>query len=372
MNRYLKSYQVVMRSIGPVFIGSGREISKKEYIFLNRNQVGMIDAWKMYDAMKRRKKEAVFEEYILGSNNINLNFWLKKQGIEIKEIKPFVKYTLDCGDAIIEKGSNRLQVMECIKDAYGNPYIPGSSLKGMFRTVLLGADILKNPQKYQNEKQNLKRNVDLDRSNRNSYLKRDTRKVEEIAYRILNKNEKKTDDAVNDVLQGLIISDSEPLRIDSLVLCQKIDLHTDGMERNLPILRECIKPDTEIKFTITVDTSICNLTDVSLMEAVKVFMESYNKNFVVAFGSIEMSGENEVLCGGGCGFVSKTMVYPMYGKTEGIAITQKIFDKTNVPRVHKHYRDKEYGASPHIMKCTKYEGKLYQMGKCRIETMQLM
>lgn len=372
MNGYLKSYQVVMRSIGPVFIGSGKEISKKEYVFLNQSQVGMIDAWKLYDEMKRRKKETGFEGYILGNDNMSLNSWLKKQGIEIKEIKPFVKYALDCGDAVIEKGSNRLQVMECIKDAYGNPYIPGSSLKGMFRTILLGADILKNQKKYQIVKQNLKRNVEMDKSNRNAYLKRDTKNVETIAYRILSRKEEKQEDAVSDVLQGLIISDSEPLSIDSLVLCQKIDLHTDGTERSLPILRECIKPGTKIKFTITVDTSICNLTNDSLMEAVKVFMESYHRNFAMAFTSIEMSGENEVLCGGGCGFVSKTIVYPMYGKEEGIAITQKVFDKTKVPRVHKHYRDKEYGASPHIMKCTKYRGKLYQMGKCRIETMQLI
>ena len=29
MNQYLKCYQVVMRTVGPVFIGSGREIGKK-------------------------------------------------------------------------------------------------------------------------------------------------------------------------------------------------------------------------------------------------------------------------------------------------------------------------------------------------------
>lgn len=34
--------------------------------------------------------------------------------------------------------------MTCITDPYGNPYIPGSSLKGMLRTLLLGRDILQN------------------------------------------------------------------------------------------------------------------------------------------------------------------------------------------------------------------------------------
>lgn len=30
-----------------------------------------------------------------------------------------------------------INVFECIKDSYNNPYIPGSSLKGMLRTILL-------------------------------------------------------------------------------------------------------------------------------------------------------------------------------------------------------------------------------------------
>lgn len=43
MNQYLKSYRVNMRTVGPVFIGSGREIGKKEYLFLSRRQAGIPD-----------------------------------------------------------------------------------------------------------------------------------------------------------------------------------------------------------------------------------------------------------------------------------------------------------------------------------------
>lgn len=366
MNQYLKSYQVIMRTVGPVFIGSGREINKKEYILLNRKLVGIPDIQVLYRELQKRKKDAAFEEYLLGKGTMNLTAWLQKERVPIKDIMPFVKYTLDGGDAIIDKGANRLQIMECIKDAYGKPYVPGSSLKGMFRTILLGADIRANPDKYESAKENMRQNAERN-ENRNFYLKNDMGEIESIAYRTLNKNKEKKNDAVNDLLQGFIVSDSEPLSTDALVLCQKIDRHTDGTEKRLPLLRECIKPNTRIQFTITIDDSVCQLTDETLKAAVKSFITNHYNNFARAFPGLDKPRVNYVLCGGGCGFVSKTIVYPMYKKEEGIKFAQKVFDKTKVPKEHKHHLDQKYGASPHIIKCTEYQGKTLQMGMCGIE-----
>lgn len=371
MNQYLKCYQVVLRTLSPVFVGSGKEIGKKEYVFLNQRKVGIPDIQGLYGELCRLGKESAFEDYLLGRQNMDLTFWLKKQGIRIEDIKLFIKYTLDCGDAVIEKGPNRLQVMECVKDAYGNPYIPGSSLKGMFRTVLLGADMVNMPQKYQNAKKNLRQNMD-NKASRTSYLKRDIGDMEGIAYRTMQREKSKPYDAVNDILQGLIISDSEPLSLESLVLCQKVDVHIKGEEKKLPLLRECIKPNTEICFTITIDTKLCPLTEKDILDSIKIFMDSYYENFLFAFTGAVKPGENDVFLGGGCGFVSKTVLYPLYGKREGLEVVPNIFEKTNVLRNHKHYLDREYGASPHTMKCTKYQGKIYQMGLCRIEKLEFV
>lgn len=362
----LKSYQVVMRTVGPVFIGSGKEILKKEYVFLNRRQIGIPDIQRLYRELQRRKKDAAFEEYLLGKGNISLTNWLQKQRIELKDIRPFLKYSLDCGDAVLDRGANKLQIMECIKDAYGNPYIPGSSLKGMFRTILLGADILARPEKYENAKEILRQKASVSAS-KNYYLKKEAADIEGIAFRTLNRNEDRPGDAVNDILQGFIVSDSDPLSVDALVLCQKIDRHTDGKSRSFPLLRECIKPETEIRFTLTIDAGLCPLKGKDLTAAVKRFMQNYYSCFAAAFKGLDRLKSNYVLCGGGCGFASKTMIYPMYQKPEGIEMTQQIFEKTNVPKCHKHYKDKEYGASPHIIKCTQYQGKTYQMGMCKIE-----
>lgn len=373
MNQYLKSYRVIMRTVGPVFIGSGREIGKKEYLFINRRQAGIPDIHLLYAELKKRKKEEAFEEYMLGKGKESLTQWLENQNVNVADLNKLIRYRLECSDAVLDKnsgkGANRLQILECMKDAYGMPYVPGSSLKGMFRTILLGADIIKNSEKYQGQKGSMCQNGDGN-VNRMNYLKREISETEGIAFRTLNRLEKRPHDAVNDILQGLIVSDSEPLSTDDLVLCQKIDRHVDGNERSLPILRECIKPNTVIRFTITVDTGICNLSDMQVMAAVKLFMTGYYRNFASVFPGLDVPKTNYVLCGGGCGFVSKTVIYPLYGKQKGIEMTQRVFEKTRVPREHKHNRDKQYGASPHVIKCTRYQGKLLQMGVCRIEKIE--
>lgn len=370
MKQYLQSYQISLRTIGPVFVGSGREIGKKEYIFLDKKRVGIVDSSALYAEMVKRGRAREFEEYLLKNRREDMTVWLRNQRIPERELLSCVRYTMDCGDAVLEKGANRLQIMEHVKDPYGSPYIPGSSLKGMFRTILLADDIARDPKKYAVIKSAMKGNT-LRGGYRNSYLKADVAKTESMAFRTLQKNEKKPSDPLNDVMQGFIVSDSEPLETKDLVLCQKVDRHTDGREKTLPLLRECIKPDTEIRCTLTIDTKVCPWSKEKLLQAVDRFMEIYHESFASAFAGMEERNDGCVYLGGGCGFVSKTVIYPMYGRQEGLPVVQKIFDVTvKNSRQHKHDRDREYGASPHIIKCTRYQGQTLQMGLCKIEKME--
>ena len=72
MRQYLKNYQVKIRTIAPVFIGSGKEIGKKEYLFLNQRQVGILDTQLFYGYLKKLGKEQAFEQYLLGNNYMDL------------------------------------------------------------------------------------------------------------------------------------------------------------------------------------------------------------------------------------------------------------------------------------------------------------
>lgn len=134
MKNYLKSYRIHLKVLGPVFIGSGKELSKKEYLFYKNNQIAVIDIAKFYLELKKIKKLNSFEAFMLDEHE-NLGVWIKKNQINNSIIDRCIKYTLDKGD--IEETKRRNVMLEFVKDPYGNPYVPGSSLKGMFRTIFL-------------------------------------------------------------------------------------------------------------------------------------------------------------------------------------------------------------------------------------------
>lgn len=124
---------------------------------------------------------------------------------------------------------------------------------------------------------------------------------------------------------------------------------------------------TVIKSSLTIDETECNLKIEDILDAVKLFYEQYYQVFQSKFPRCDRGKPNTVFLGGGSGFVSKTVVYPMFGEREGIEITKDIFDRTGVPQDHKHYKDTRMRVSPHILKCTRYQGKEYMMGQCEID-----
>ena len=76
-----------------------------------------------------------------------------------------------------------------------------------------------------------------------------------------------------------------------------------------------------------------------------------------------------VWLGGGCGFSTKSVLYPMFGR-KAVRIIDQVYRNTLPPKVysqHKHAKDVGLGVAPHVCKCTKYQGKLYDMGMGRIE-----
>ena len=65
MKRVLKTYQLELKVCGPVFVGSGAEIQKKEYLFLNRKTVGIADINKLYMLVKKKHLEKDFESFMV-------------------------------------------------------------------------------------------------------------------------------------------------------------------------------------------------------------------------------------------------------------------------------------------------------------------
>lgn len=364
MKRVLKEYKLNFQVKGPVFIGNGNEIKKKEYLFLTPDTVGIIDINRFYSMLRKRHLENQFEKFMLGSEKTNLRNWMFQNKISLKEAEKCMKYTIQVGDGI-RKTARSMQVMEYIKDPYGKPYVPGSSVKGMLRTVLLCSDIRKYPEKYMTDQREIIRELEKSRGRNRKILTNQIKCVENRRYHLLNRKEDKKN-AVNDVMAGFIVSDSEPLNTDQLILCQKIERHPDGKEKPLNLMRECLAPGTTFRNTLTIDTSICPWDASEIKEAIERHNEIYYDEFVSHFKDMDRPFSDSVYLGGGCGFQSKTMVASMFPGRQGVRTTKEIFDKIGVPEKH-HSKDMGYGVSPHIYKCTYYKGQTLPMGVCRMD-----
>ena len=134
----------------------------------------------------------------------------------------------------------------------------------------------------------------------------------------------------------------------------------------------------------------------NIFEAVNLFNQISNKFFYSIFDR-ENKGENIVYLGGGTGFLSKTMIYPAFAKSQvylkdlykdldidkdeaeiryrdekiskAVEVTHRIFKRTlgKIYEQHNHEVDLLDKVSPHTCKCTRYNGKLYNMGICKID-----
>jgi len=365
MNGYQDIFTLKLKVLGPVFVGSGRELSKKEYLFLSKSEIGVLDFPKFYNYIYGKGLGPQFETFIIKDGKGELANWLHYNRVQINDIKNCIKYTLPCGETSLSKGT-KTQVMEFIKDSYGLPYIPGSSVKGMLRTILMMQRMMDVPGQCKGIKQDISSMLESNIKNGRNILSRENRAINIKAFNKLERDNANLDDARNDEMAGLIIGDSKPLQISDLILVQKIERGTDGSEKSLNLLREAVKPGTAIECSVTIDTKLCSITRRDITDAVKAFSEIYNYCFIRKFKGFNDIKEDIVYLGGGSGFASKTVNYALFDSVEGTRVNKEIFDKTNVPKNHKHETDIIKGVSPHIIKCTRFDGKLFQMGKCRL------
>lgn len=377
MKNYLKSYRIHLKVLGPVFIGSGKELSKKEYLFYKNNQIAVIDIAKFYLELKKIKMLDSFEAFMLDEHE-HLGSWIRKNNVNNSIVDRCIKYTLDKGD--IEETKRRSVMSEFVKDPYGNPYVPGSSLKGMFRTIFLADRLINHSKDYTIQRKQFKEKVFEKETNKKRYLSRNIQDIEAKTFRTLHRPDTKYDDAVNDIMAGFIVSDSEPLSLKNLAIAQKVDVFIDEGNNCLPLLRECLKPGTDIVFTVTIDTSICPYTKQDIIESINYFDDNYNKYFLEPFIAVEYIDDGSVFLGGGSGYASKTAVYPLFDGEDSeqtVRIVQQImvnttpYDKKTRRNLHKHEDDlRLYGISPRTIKCTYYHDQLLQMGLCQLDKIE--
>jgi len=343
MNRKMQYYKIMLTMKSPVHIGSGRTLKKKEYYYDSiRKKVKIIDLEKFAVLINSKGLFESYLEYMSRPGGYDLCEYFKRNKITNSELGSVSAYEIATSDLVFDK--KKFDINTFVKDAYGKPYIPGTSLKGCLRTAVL-ANYSAKPKKL---------------------LKQEEKEIQVKAFNSLNRLSRKPNNAVNDIMQGIIISDSEPLDTDCLTLCQKNDMHLDGKITNLPIYMECIKPGTCVTFDLMINESLSGgITADFILESVKLFAETYSRCFMNEFYETpQLLSDNTIYIGGNTGFPTTTVVYNLFGKEEGKKITVKILSALGFE--NKNGGDILLPVSPHILKTTVFDKHIYRMGEAEI------
>lgn len=377
----IETYKITARTLSPVHIGSGEKIGKKEYWYnKKKGQVGILDMQAFYKGLTEKKLLNEFMNYMLFEKKQLLYQWMNTQNITQEELREWTKYVLSTKDAEIESNKNRDILLFC-KNAYGMPYIPGSSIKGALRTCLLTAQILeklkKNPEEYREEKNKIIEICEKKANMTNDKKKKELQKIEELLeqkefYTLIRKNEKEElenrEKATMDCMAGIRVSDSNPLDIKKLTLCKKLDIPRRGKEQELPIYRECIKPNTVFTFEISIDTSVWTqngnaipYTIEDIKKSIDIMFSYYQSVFLDKFQEKNRYQAGTFCLGGGVGYPSKTVTYPILGGENWKIVSDILSNVTKKSRK----ADWESGIAPRVKKCTNYGGRTYDMGICR-------
>lgn len=370
MREFLKTYTIKLKIVTPVFIGSGSSISKKEYILDKREQkYYIIDPILFLQEIKKRNLLMSYTNFLMNSPD-NLATWCDDNRIGADIYKKCIKYALEAKDIDINARSrtgnvNNKEILCFAKNAYGQPYIAGSSLKGAIRTTMLAYAIHKNQEKYTRMESTIRMSLGNIKDSPKRLLSSEIKEIETATFHLLDRNLDRRGDAVNSIMSGVRISDSRPLHLSDIVLCQKTDLTVDGTTNKLNILRECLAPGTEVEFDLTIDATLCKYKHEDILEAIK-YTNQLNQNVFYSKFPLQLPlGRNILYLGGGVGFSTKSILNALYMSKEAIRLTSKIMEHSF--RNHKHNRDVEMGVSPHMRKCTEYGGKIVDMGVCDVE-----
>lgn len=175
---------------------------------------------------------------------------------------------------------------------------------------------------------------------------------------------------MSSLLRGVLVSDSEPIPNNAMTLTGKRDAAFGGEVNAINLCREAVAPGTRIRFSLTLDQSVLHgqLTAESIVGAIEAFDRYYEETYACGFALPEGAAPGRMnhclILGGGAGFFSKSLAYPYYGEEQALREVSAYMHRTF--RGHYHQYDEGWGMSPHMMKYTQWNRKMYPYGICEV------
>jgi CRISPR-associated protein Csm5 len=376
MSAYLKTFELTLNCLGPVFIGSGEQRTPKEYV-QGTAVIFFPDMQRLYADIAAHGKAKSFEAFVMNTTTgggaqaaSRLADWLGRNGIKPSPVK-HGGYGVKIGALVpgrerrgrggqlVREQHQLNEIHAFIKDAYGKPYVPGSSIKGLLRSIYLQSRLHRMPQPP--------RVKGLDKRGQGQFGESEERNL----LRKSGRPDTRQDDAVNDLFQAIRVADSPSLETRDLLICQKMDMNVRGEVGGLPLFRECLNVGTRIAVRITVDTSPLDRGGwpdgeefLNTLESQATYVNNVRyAQYAAKFWDDEPRQGPFVYLGGGAGYRSKTFVT----NQDDMA---KVLD-LQFPKIKHVEKTRELGVSPIALKLTKIGEEPYEMGWCELSIMRV-
>lgn len=399
MNNNIWEFELMVGS--PVHIGSDKKYTKLDYVFDPQSQVvGLLNESAWLQWLIKYNLMDTYIDAIQSASSKSKNFnnfdWL--QSINIK--RPLQDYDhLFSAKFHIDHDAQRTlnDILSHIKTVDQRPYIPGSSLKGAFRSAILAYLIIKNRDNadLNNIWSDFKRELKQSQSIRSRNLRFYTENIESLLIYGKEYQEKKKERI--DPFHGISISDSLPFKKEDVILCKKHDIvfssSGNPVPREIPVWRECVRPNASSSFTVKLDGRCFQGTNLQFITGPEVLLEciKMQQSRILSFHESKLSDQlkspinqskiqyrpvgpppdyNAIKLGSNTGFQVKSLVFALAkDEKEARDVTELILQKSFSQR----RKTEDSIAEPRTLKTTfltkaagvKNSGR-YKMGICFI------
>ncbi len=390
-------------------IADGTVLSAKDYLYdAEQQKIYFLNLHEWHKFIFTHNLLTQYEAYIKDFRNTkNLLNWLQGQGYGIDDVQACVTHaaSAEVNTADAKKKQTLNDVNQHIQQPDGSLYVPGSSLKGVFRIailyklleynqsvkemhwvelhsyisslelLLLEKEKLENARslpyaELNNRKKDVKKKINLTMKN----IEDTSSKLEVDLLHTLSIESEAKSKPVCSALRGLQVSDSYASKNIQVAVLQKVDVDLNKKEKPpLSVFRECMLPGSELYFDVKIEKAFMTTLGINsiddLLQATQKFyaavlallQDAFGKRYPQVFTNID--GANMFL-GSNTGFLSKTLLALLAPDVQAAKETIRVLlDKSF--RDHEHVlRDKII--SPRTLKCTTCRGEVVLMGLAEV------
>ena len=389
MSNRIDHAQLSLTIVSPTNIGGPENLTTKDYMYnYDAGEVYLLNNYEWFRFLAHHNKLEEFELYMqdemIRPNGRTMYDWAKNAIGASQLTKDTLRSAIGSimKSSIYNKGrKNSLNdITPQIRGANGDVYIPGSSIKGVIDSAILSHMLRNNKAFRSNVQRELRKVLDVYKRKNARSLFKDIFKMVNLAIlkhiHVLTNNEGKPFKGIlASAFRGISISDAMPMDVIKTEVLKKEDscIDEDGIH-DISVHRECILPNQQFSFTLTLDTAMTKEIGITSIDQVldilqedfdathKLLASKFKKVSPSVFKALDSAN---AYIGSNTGFIQKTIIMAAFTDDEktGIDIIRAILD-VNFQKAKHDSKDKFM--APRAIKLVKWNGNYYEMGGIHI------